>query len=93
MPQDDQSSPATDARVAAIKADLKYFKDAAAKAVIGGHPPTVYGAKYAEDVEFLLKLAGLEDKAEPPPAPQPDSVEGALAHDEASRVERKPRRP
>lgn len=93
MPQDDQSSQPGDpgARVAAIRADLAYFKEACRLSQLGHQPPTVYAAKYAEDVEFLLSLMGPVTEPVPATPPPPDSTEGALAMDEAVRVERKKR--
>lgn len=87
MPADDQTDLEVDARVAAIKADLDYFQKALSAVALQGHPPTVYASKYADDVAFLLKLAG-RIKA-PEPAAAPSELETALAHDKAGRVERK----
>ena len=92
MPQDDQPSKPSEseARLAAIKADLKYYKDACRASAVGAQPPTVYAAKYAEDVEFLLDLFLSPQAA--PEEPQPmGELEKALAHDAVGRVERKKR--
>lgn len=87
MSQDEQAD-----KLKTIKADLAYFKKACSQQGVGSQPPTIYAAKYAEDIEFLL------NKIEPPgepvalPPPPPSPLEEALVHDEAGRTERKPKR-
>ncbi len=89
MPQD--APPASDnTRIEAIRADLSYYKKACAAAHVGGQPPTIYAAKYADDVEFLLGLVDPSAQAAEPA--KPSELEVALTHDEAGRVERKPKR-
>lgn len=87
MPQDEQSD-----KLKAIKADVEYFKKACSQQGVTGQPPTIYAAKYVEDMEFMLaSLEGEKPEPEPLPAP-PSPLETALAHDDAGRTERKPKR-
>lgn len=91
MPNDEQTPPPADdlqQRIDRILADLAYFKGAVTSQGVGHQPPTLYAAKYVDDVEFLLGLSGLT-KVAPPPVPS--ELETALAHDDAVRVERKKR--
>jgi hypothetical protein len=86
MPEDQ------DERLAQIKADLAYFRTTLG----GGQPSTLYAAKYVEDVECLLGvikvLRGIQGPGSTPSSVQKTDVETALEHDEAGRVERKPKR-
>lgn len=72
-------------RVRRINEDLKYFRGAVQAQGVGHQPPSVYAAKYVEDVEFLMGLA----TAAPAPAPPGKSVlETALEQDALGRTER-----
>lgn len=94
MPQDDQSNKATEERIKAIRAEVAYYKAACVSAA--GHfttqqPPTIYAAKYVEDMEFLLGQLQTAEPVEEAPAPKTE-LEKALDHDAAGRVERMPRK-
>ena len=77
------------ARLAAVKADLGYYRSTLAAMQVGAQPPTVYADKYAADVGFLLGL--LEPAADPAPEPPRSELETALDHDAVGRPERKKR--
>lgn len=85
MPTDNPAD--TEAKLAKIREDLKYYKQAcldAARSFTTTQPPTIYAAKYVEDMEFLLGLAA---PTEPAPEPKEESqLELALRHDQAIRV-------
>lgn len=105
MPQDDQSSNNDTApydyagRIKSIRSEVDYYKAACVAAA--GHfttaqPPTIYAAKYVEDMEFLLGMLKtsstvyLEPIEDAPPPPKTE-LEKALEHDQAGRTERRKR--
>ena len=77
-------------RLAAIKRDLTYYREAHKNMGVGGLPPTVHASKYADDVEFLLGIVFEDDPdglVETPPTKS--QLEVALEHDAAGRTERR----
>jgi len=72
-----------------LLADLLFYKNAVARAG-SGERPTVDAAKYVDDLELMLRMAGLEPDVLP--APEKSQMERDLEHDFAGRVERNPKR-
>jgi hypothetical protein len=77
-------------RIDSIKRDLDYYRAAHQSMGVGGQPPTVHAAKYADDVGYLLGL--ISEKDNPAQPLEKSQLEIALDHDVAGRVERVPGR-
>lgn len=83
MPQDAQASTPADLGpddvLARIQSDHAWARSTTTQ--VGAQPATVYAAKYAEDVGYLLKLLGVAEPAPAAPPPPVDSLERALVDD------------